>query len=94
MAFQGIRLAGLFFGCEGGHWEEGESGGYPVAQYLDGLAGSVGLNALIHHIRGTWAICISVLSVLPFSAGRLSRAFLVLALEPEFQLGASHEFLA
>lgn len=52
MAFQGIGLAGLFFGCESGHWEDGESGGYPVAQYLDGLAGSVGLDGLIHHIRG------------------------------------------
>ncbi len=38
------HLAGwIVFGCEPGHWR-GIWLGYPVAQYLDGLAGSVGLD--------------------------------------------------
>ena len=86
MAFQGIRLAGLFFGCEGGHWEEGESGGYPVAQYLDaGWVGRVGRIDSPH--QGGLGDCISILSVLPCSVGAfisgLFFIFLVLALKPE-----------
>lgn len=61
---------------------------------ISGWAGWVGRVGRVDssYQGGTGRFVSSVLSVLPFSAGRLSRAFLVLALEPE--LGASHEFFS
>ena len=74
LAFQGIGLAGLFLGARVAIGRE-KSGWDTRWRNIWMLAGSVGLDGLIHHIRGDWAIVSPSSPSCLAPSGRLSRAY-------------------